>query len=125
MLAPLLFLASLAWGFVRDKDVHLTTVLPIGELNLKDASGLIAAVAAGSLALFVLLPSEIFQLCIMLNKRWRRPDPLPLQNGGELKRIHRSLSRIVIVAHEVGVFRLARHLTHAIDPRFQSWTAYE
>ena len=55
MVAPLLFLASLVWGFVGDPDVHLAAVLPaVGDFNLKDASSLIAAAAAGGLAVFVL-----------------------------------------------------------------------
>jgi len=54
MVAPLLFLASLVWGFARDPHVHLARFLPVGGLDLKDASSLIAVVTAGGLAVFVL-----------------------------------------------------------------------
>lgn len=54
MVAPLLFLASLAWGFVRDPVVGLNNVLPGIELKLSDISGLIAAIVGGGLALFPL-----------------------------------------------------------------------
>src|SRR5271157_5965941 len=54
MVAPLLFLASLAWGLVRDPNAHLANLLAVSGLNLKDASGLIVAAAAGGLVVFVL-----------------------------------------------------------------------
>jgi hypothetical protein len=51
MIAPLLFLGSLIWGYAGDPSVHLARVL-LG-LDLKDASSLIVAVTAGGLAVFV------------------------------------------------------------------------
>jgi len=54
MVAPLLFLASLAWGIVRDPQVGLSNVLPGVELRLSELTGLAAAIVGGGLALFPL-----------------------------------------------------------------------
>lgn len=54
LVAPFIFLASLAWGIVRDPCVNLASLLPGVELKLNDLPGIVAAIAGGGLALFPL-----------------------------------------------------------------------
>jgi hypothetical protein len=54
LVAPFIFLASLAWGIVRDPNIKLTSLLPGIELKLNDLTGLATAIAGGGLALFPL-----------------------------------------------------------------------
>ena len=54
LVAPFIFLASLAWGIARDPCITLTSLLPGIELKLNDLTGLATAIAGGGLALFPL-----------------------------------------------------------------------
>lgn len=54
LVAPFIFLASLAWGIVRDPCVNLSSLLPGVDLKLNDLSGIVATIAGGGLALFPL-----------------------------------------------------------------------